>query len=109
METTNNNLASEFQAILLAGYGNSLYPLTESNLPKGLLPVQNKPLIYHSLQWIEKTNIKNVIIAVYPESKGKISSFTEQYETTLKIQVHPVKEGCGSADALRQLKSLIKV
>jgi translation initiation factor eIF-2B subunit gamma len=81
---------------------------SESNLPKGLLPVQNKPLIYHSLQWIEKTNIANVLIAVYPDAKSKVSSFTEQYETNLKITVHEVKEGCGSADAIRQLKSFIK-
>jgi translation initiation factor eIF-2B subunit gamma len=100
---------AEFQAIVMCGYGNSLYPLTlESNVPKGLLPIQNKPLIYHSLQWIEKTNITEVLIVVYPDAKQKISSFTEHYETNLKITVHEVKEGCGSADALRNLKSFIK-
>jgi translation initiation factor eIF-2B subunit gamma len=106
---TKTEMEAEFQAIIMSGYGNSLYPLTmESSVPKGLLPVQNKPLIYHSLQWIEKTNISNVLIAVYPDAKQKISSFTEQYETNLEITVQEVKEGCGSAEALRQLKPFIK-
>lgn len=51
---------SEFQAIVLAGYGSSnrLYPLTEEeNLPKSLLPVANRPLISYTLDWLEKAGI----------------------------------------------------
>ncbi len=33
----------EFQAVVLAGYGSRMYPLTEeSNLPKALLPIANQ-------------------------------------------------------------------
>jgi len=33
----------EFQAVILAGYGSRMYPLTEeSNLPKALLPIANQ-------------------------------------------------------------------
>ncbi|KAG1407640.1 hypothetical protein G6F60_002057 [Rhizopus arrhizus] len=54
---------SEFQAIILAGYGSSnsndrLYPISEEdNLPKALLPVGNKPVISYTLDWLEKAGI----------------------------------------------------
>ncbi|KAJ3320888.1 hypothetical protein HDV06_004784 [Boothiomyces sp. JEL0866] len=88
-----------------------MYPLTEdSNLPKGLLPIANHPMIYYSLQWLEKANINDVLIAVYPDAKNKISAYVhEVYETSLKIQVVEVPENCGSAEALRVLKPLIKL
>lgn len=56
----------EFQAIILSGYGSRMYPITEeSNLPKALLPIANKPMIYYSLQWLEKSNITGNVSAEY--------------------------------------------
>ncbi|KAJ3314863.1 hypothetical protein HDV04_005284 [Boothiomyces sp. JEL0838] len=95
-----------------------MYPLTEdSNLPKGLLPVANHPMIYYSLQWLEKANINDVLIATYPDAKNKISTYVHEgnihlnkvYETSMKIQVVEVPENCGSAEALRVLRPLIKM
>ena len=43
----------EFQAIILAGgRGSRMYPLTE-NIPKALLPVGNRPLIWYSVNYLE--------------------------------------------------------
>jgi hypothetical protein len=48
----------EFQAVVLAGPGKDLYPLTPStSLPKALLPVGNKPIIDGVLRWIEEGGI----------------------------------------------------
>lgn len=45
--------AMEFQAIILAGgRGSRMYPLTE-NIPKALLPVGNKPLIWYPVNYLE--------------------------------------------------------
>jgi len=53
------------QAILLAaGLGTRLRPLTDK-LPKPLLPVKGKPLIYYSLELLKKYNITDVIINVH--------------------------------------------
>ena len=44
----------EFQAIILAGgRGSRMYPLTE-NIPKALLPVANKPLIWYPVNYLER-------------------------------------------------------
>jgi translation initiation factor eIF-2B subunit gamma len=53
-----SRLQPEFQVIIMSGYGANLYPLTCDSMPKGLLPIGNKPLLYYSLKWIEKTCIK---------------------------------------------------
>lgn len=52
------NSVNALQAIVLAGYGNGLYPLTHpSNSPKPLLPVLNKPLLYYALDKLHELNI----------------------------------------------------
>jgi len=39
-----------------------IYPLTEENsLPKALLPIANKPLLYYQLKWLVKAGIQGII------------------------------------------------
>ncbi|TEB37580.1 hypothetical protein FA13DRAFT_1682447 [Coprinellus micaceus] len=56
----------EFLAVLLAGFGNELLPLTSDNgdepSPKALLPVANKPLLEYTLSWLEQSGIKDVLL-----------------------------------------------
>ena len=79
-------------------------------MPKGLLPLANKPMLYFPLQWVQKAGFTDVIIAVYPDAKSKISRYVhERYESTLKIVLVEVPEGSGSAEALRHIKQMIKV
>lgn len=48
----------EFQAVVLAGAGNRLYPLTEDNsIPKCLLPIAHKPLLHYLLNWLHQGGI----------------------------------------------------
>ncbi|RUP49264.1 nucleotide-diphospho-sugar transferase [Jimgerdemannia flammicorona] len=79
---------SEFQAVILAGYGSSnrciflflssphhrliltlslshqprLYPLVdEDTAPKALLPVANKPLISYTLEWLDRSGVTGIV------------------------------------------------
>lgn len=48
-----------FQVVILCGSGASLYPFTQTDdLPKALLPVANRPMIYYSLDYCEKAGVK---------------------------------------------------
>ncbi|CAG8566891.1 26072_t:CDS:2 [Gigaspora rosea] len=52
---------SKFQAIILAGYGHRLYPLSkDNNLPNALLPLANKPMLYYVLDWLERAGIFDI-------------------------------------------------
>ncbi|KAJ3050333.1 hypothetical protein HK097_008702 [Rhizophlyctis rosea] len=113
----------EFQAVILAGHGThgKLYPLAEDeNLPKALLPVAGKPLLYYQLQWLEQAGVTDIIILVRGkggdgQAKMKIQNYYEKvYKENHKLSerlrdpiVRPV-QGDGTADALRAVKDWVK-
>jgi translation initiation factor eIF-2B subunit gamma len=47
----------EFQAVILAGNGDDLSPLTSAGLPKALLPIGNRPIIEGVLRWLEEAQL----------------------------------------------------
>ncbi|KIY44316.1 hypothetical protein FISHEDRAFT_51520 [Fistulina hepatica ATCC 64428] len=67
---------SEFLAVILAGFGQDLLPLTadylDESCPKCLLPVGNIPMIDYVLSWIELAGINNVLILCPSEHKKAI-------------------------------------
>ncbi|KAH7913884.1 nucleotide-diphospho-sugar transferase [Hygrophoropsis aurantiaca] len=69
----------EFLAIILAGFGNELLPLTgdhgEESCPKALLPVSNKPMLEYALSWIEQSGIKDVLLICPSTHRPAISHY----------------------------------
>ena len=53
--------------VLAAGKGTRLRPLTNT-IPKHLLPVGNKPILFHVLDYIKEAGIKDIGIVVSPDS-----------------------------------------
>jgi glucose-1-phosphate thymidylyltransferase len=53
--------------ILAAGKGTRLRPLTNT-VPKHLLPVSNKPILFHVLEYIKEAGIQDIGIVVSPDS-----------------------------------------
>ncbi|KAJ1946529.1 Translation initiation factor eIF-2B subunit gamma [Linderina macrospora] len=100
----------EFKAIILAGPGNDLYPLTErENTPKALLPIANKPMIWYVLQWLEQGGLLDIEIVTVRESEPDISDYIRGvYEGMAKITVRVLADAAGTADALRQVAPQIK-
>ena len=48
-----------FQAVILCGAGQGLYPFTQAeDVPKALLPLANRPMIYYALDWCEKAGVQ---------------------------------------------------
>ncbi|RKO97343.1 hypothetical protein CXG81DRAFT_15963 [Caulochytrium protostelioides] len=103
---------SEFQAVILAGYGNRLYPLTEeATLPKALLPVANRPLVSYQLAWLEAARVRDIIIVTQAQVAPSIRDWLQKmYEAPpgAKIEVEALKEWSGTADALRQVRPRIR-
>ncbi|ORX60033.1 nucleotide-diphospho-sugar transferase [Piromyces finnis] len=90
-----------------------MYPLTEENsLPKALLPVANKPLLYYQLQWLTKAGIQDVIVTCHKDIAQKINVYlNSEYDVfnEIKVEVVAINDYVGTADALRYLKEKDKL
>ncbi|KAG0265289.1 hypothetical protein DFQ27_000695 [Actinomortierella ambigua] len=99
----------EFIAVVLAGYGNGLYPLTEdSNMPKALLPIANQPMISYPLAWLESSGVTDVIVLSVSSGSKKLGHYLDRvYEGPLNISLEVVDDNTGTAEALTQIKDKI--
>ncbi|KAI9505025.1 Translation initiation factor eIF-2B subunit gamma [Coemansia spiralis] len=99
----------EFKAVVLALQDDGMYPLTErENMPKALLPIANKPMLWYVLQWLEQGGILDIKIVTTREAEADILNYIEVYKGISNITVKCVNEAHGSADILRQLAPQIR-
>ena len=69
--------------ILAAGFGKRMLPLTK-DMPKPLIEVQNKPLIWHCIFSLKKAGIKNIIINVHYKSQ-QIVDYVKKLDSSIII------------------------
>ena len=90
-----------------AGMNTELRPFTDM-MPKCLLPVKAKPILFHNLEWLQKYDIDEVIITTnYHHNQIELAlkkyQINELFSTDLKINIHKQSGGVGSASSLRNL------
>lgn len=97
-----------FQVVVLAGgTPKQLFPLASKEVPKALILVGNRPLLSYTLEALESSNLKNVIIVVAgADAAMQVRSWISGvYDDRLNAEVVAVAEEVGTADALRAVKS----
>ena len=92
--------------ILAAGFGKRLRPFTEK-LPKPLIKINNKPLIYWNLKKIKKAGFNDVVINTHYLSNKIIRSIGKGEKYGLKIKYSNEEEIQGTGGALIKAKRLI--
>ncbi|EGN99903.1 hypothetical protein SERLA73DRAFT_180193 [Serpula lacrymans var. lacrymans S7.3] len=111
----------EFLAVVLAGFGNELLPLTsehgEEPCPKALLPIFNKPMLDYPLSWLEQSGIKDVLLICPSSHRAAISHYIHSDSTTtsfasLRIDLQPFDESqdlsSGTCSLLKHFASRIQ-
>ncbi|KAK3209293.1 hypothetical protein GRF29_69g1329609 [Pseudopithomyces chartarum] len=65
-----------FQALILCGPGASLTTFTSSpkDIPKALLPVANRPMVWYPLEWCYRMGVTDITIVTPPESLDAIEA-----------------------------------
>ena len=71
--------------ILTGGLGTRLQPYTLF-VPKPMLPLGDKPLLEHSIEWLKKNNIKSIVLCVSYLRKNIQDYFEDGHEFGVDIE-----------------------
>ncbi|CAI8013772.1 Translation initiation factor eIF-2B subunit gamma [Geodia barretti] len=97
--------------ILAAGRGSRMYPLSEES-PKCLLPVANQPLIWYSVQLLERSGFQEAVVVVREKESSSVLEVLNQFGgVTLQFSLVciPDSEDWGTADSLRHIRGKLKL
>ena len=95
------------KAILLsAGYGVRLKPLTD-NTPKCLLPINEKPLLYHWLDLLENEGVTDVLINTHYLAE-KIEQSIKQRKNAINVVLSYEPNLLGSAGTIFSNKKIFE-
>ncbi|KAH8731671.1 eukaryotic translation initiation factor-like protein subunit eIF2B-gamma [Phaeosphaeriaceae sp. PMI808] len=112
--------APGFQAIVLCGPGASFstFTSTPKDIPKALLPIANRPMVWYPLEWCYRMGVSNITIITPPESLEAIEAAMSQnpHLTSLPtprpdiIAPQTLTHETGTSDIFRlpEVKSVIK-
>ncbi|XP_071799207.1 translation initiation factor eIF2B subunit gamma-like [Asterias amurensis] len=101
----------EFQAVIMAGgRGSRMTDLTAS-VPKALLPVGNRPVIWYPVNMLEKAGFESVIIITFESVKRDlIQALQSVSELSIRLDIVtiPSDDDWGTAESLRFIRDKIK-
>ena len=93
-------------AILAAGLGTRLRPLTEL-VPKTLLPVLNRPLLGLLLGRVEEAGFQQVAVNTYHLAE-QVQQFLAGWPWSFHLSISPEPELLGTGGGLRQLGEILR-
>ncbi|KAF9047268.1 UDP-3-O-glucosamine N-acyltransferase [Panaeolus papilionaceus] len=110
-------VSREFLAVVLAGFGNGLVPLTsdygDEPCPKSLLPVANRPLLEYVFSWLEQSGIKDVLLICPARHRSSIYHHihSDVSSSSLRVDIQTFDESEdspeGTCNLLRQISNRI--
>ncbi|XP_022110388.1 translation initiation factor eIF-2B subunit gamma-like [Acanthaster planci] len=102
----------EFQAVIMAGGRGSRMPDLTASVPKALLPVGNRPLVWYPVNMLDKAGFESVIIVTFDSVKRDLVQALQSSAGELLIRLDvvtiPSDEDWGTAESLRFIRDKIK-
>ncbi|CAG5040295.1 unnamed protein product [Parnassius apollo] len=99
----------EFQAVVLAGGRGSRLPDVGGSVSKCLLPVGPYPVLWYSLNMLEKVGFQEAMVVVLDDDKSNILNALEKCPLKIKYEliVIPSDEDWGTANSLKNLSNRV--
>ncbi|XP_022122865.2 translation initiation factor eIF-2B subunit gamma [Pieris rapae] len=100
---------SEFQAVVLAAGRGSRLPDVGGTFSKCLLPIGPYPLLWYSLNMLERVGFQETMVLVLDDDKSSILSALEKCPLKIKYEliVIPSEEDWGTANSLKHISSRV--
>src|SRR3954464_12118884 len=92
--------------IMAGGVGTRLRPLT-CNLPKPMVPVANRPMMWHIVELLKKHGIKEMVSLVYYQPESIQGYFKEGAEHGVDMQYQGAESDLGTAGSVKLSQKLI--
>ena len=92
--------------ILTGGLGTRLQPYTLF-VPKPMLPLGDKPLLEHSIEWLKKNNIKSIVLCVSYLRKNIQDYFEDGHEFGVNIEYAVSNKPLATAGQLKTAEEFI--
>ena len=92
--------------ILSGGKGSRLSPITD-DYPKQLLPIIGKPILFHCIDHLRKSGIKDIAIIINPETGDQIQEAVNKEDYPENISFIVQEEALGLAHAVNCAKEFI--
>ena len=95
---------------MAGGKGTRLRSVTMNVIPKGLTPIQEKPILVWELEWLAREGIKSAILATGHLSEEIEKALGDQVTTpygNVDLQYSVEKEKLGSGGAVRMASELV--
>lgn len=95
-----------FALILAGGKGERLRPLTDT-LPKPMLPLHGRPILWHQVRWLRAAGITEVVFLVGHLAETVVDYFGDGREFGIRAHYSREDAPLGRGGALRQGLSLV--
>ena len=96
------------QAVIMAGgFGTRLRPLS-CNLPKPMVPVANRPMLYHIINLLKKHQITDIVMMLYYQPEVITDYFGDGSKFGVKLKYITPKADLGTAGSVRCAKDHLK-
>jgi len=96
------------QAVIMAGgFGTRLRPLS-CNLPKPMVPVANRPILYHIINLLKKHQITDIVMMLYYQPDVITDYFGDGSKFDVKLKYIIPKADLGTAGSVRCAKDHLK-
>ena len=89
--------------ILAAGRGTRLRPLT-GRIPKCMVPVDGKPVLEHTVEWLRRYGVTEVVINLHYLPQAIVSHFGDGSEWGVRITYSIEKEPLGTAGGVKNVE-----
>eukprot|EP01038_Epipyxis_sp_PR26KG_P017546 gene17546-24348_t len=110
MENISESRYPDYQVVIVVDYDDGrMFPITNEDTPKCLLPIANKRLLAYQLDMLVKSGVIETFIVAPSEYGQQLSKFiSETVRGPMLVELILVPEMMGSADALRAVSERIR-